>query len=412
MKRRAAIEQSVSCELDATRADAWRRFAPWRNVDADTFANWRWQERNAAYTPTGLQAIVGDQGPRAFFEDLAIGFAGAPMTMRLTPYLLSMIDWSDPFSDPLRRQFLPLASEAVADHPMLTYDPLREQADSPMSGLTHRYRDRALLLALDTCPVYCRYCTRSYAVGTDVEALKKVALPVNRSRWSAAIEYIASTPAIEDVIISGGDAYRLKPDQIRHIGHSLLDLPSIQRIRFATKGLAVMPMKVLSDIEWTRALLEVAGRGRKMLKEISMSTHFNHPNEVSASTRNAMKVLMDGHLIVRNQSVLLRGVNDDVDTMRRLIRALGAIQIHPYYVYMCDMVRGVEGLRTSLARAIELEKQIRGCTAGFNTPTWIVDMPRGGGKRDIHSFEVYDQRGWHLGVHRPHGQARASLLLL
>src|SRR5262249_27340020 len=155
------------------------------------------------------------------------------------------------------------------------------------------------------------------------------------------------------------------------IGLTLLDIPNIRRIRFATKGLAIMPQKVLTHKEWLDAITKVVERGRKMHKEVVIHTHFNHPEEVTWISQKATDLLYERGITVRNQSVLLRGVNDSVDTMSTLVRRLSYINVHPYYVYLCDMVKGVEDLRTSLAAAERIEKGVRGVTAGFNTPTFV-----------------------------------------
>jgi len=192
-------------------------------------------------------------------------------------------------------------------------------------------------------------------------------------------------------VISGGDAYQLRAEQIREIGESLLAIPHVRRIRYATKGPAVMPQKILTDHAWTDALSAIVERGRKLHKEVALHTHFNHPSEITGITQDAMNALFERGITVRNQSVLQRGVNDTTDVMRLLIKRLGHVNVHPYYVYQHDLVRGVEDLRTPLQTSLDLEKSVRGSTAGFNTPTFVVDAPGGGGKRDAHSYEHYDR---------------------
>jgi lysine 2,3-aminomutase len=209
------------------------------------------------------------------------------MSVRVSPYLLSLIDWSDPYRDPLRRQFIPLGSALLPDHPKLGLDSLSEQADSPVPSITHRYPDKVLFLPLNTCPVYCRFCTRSYAVGPDTE-VEKLSLKANLPRWEQAIRYIQSRPELEDVVVSGGDAYTLKSEQLRFIGDALLDIDHIRRIRIASKGPAVMPQKLLTDHDWFEALVGLAERGRSLHKQVVLHTHFNHPNEITAITREAM----------------------------------------------------------------------------------------------------------------------------
>jgi lysine 2,3-aminomutase len=261
----------------------------------------------------------------------------------------------------------------------------------PVPGLTHRYVDKALFLALDTCPVYCRFCTRSYAVGIDTEEVSKFQLKVNADRWQRAFDYIRSRPELEDIVISGGDAYQLRAEQITQIGEALLSIDHVRRMRYATKGPAVMPQKILTDDAWTDALTGVVEHGRRLHKEVVVHTHFNHPREITAITKAAMDKLCERGITVRNQTVLQRRVNDSVETMTLLCRRLSYVNVHPYYVYMHDLVKGVEDLRTTLQTGLDLEKGIRGATAGFNTPTVVVDAPGGGGKRDAHSYEHYDR---------------------
>ncbi len=373
------------------RDEFWRQIPAWKDVDHETFASYDWQEKNAITSPKKLVASVRELVSPSFIEDVETGFSLAPMAVRISPYLLSLIDWSDPVHDPIRRQFLPLASEIEPDHPMLTLDSLHEQGDAPVPGLTHRYPDKALFLALDTCPVYCRFCTRSYAVGIDTDSVEKVSLKADVARWQQAFRYMRERPELEDVVVSGGDAYRLKPQQLLEIGHTLLDIPQIRRFRFATKGIAVVPMRIKPGDPWTEALTEIVERGRKLGKEVVVHTHFNHANEATGFSQDAARVLFERGIYVRNQTVLQRGVNDSPDDQILLARRLSYLNVHPYYVYVHDLVKGVETLRTTVATAIRLEKRLRGSQAGYNTPTFVVDALGGGGKRDAHSFEYYDQ---------------------
>jgi lysine 2,3-aminomutase len=369
----------------------WRSVPSWANVDRPTFLDWKWQAKHTITKPKQLLATLEGLVSEAFLDDIRNGFRQAPMSVRVSPYAFALINWDDPENDPLRAQFLPLASRLRPDHPMLTLDSLNEQADMPVRGLTHRYPDKALFLVLDTCPVYCRYCTRSYAVGVDTDDYEKIQLKVNRERWGAVFEYIRNTPYLEDIVISGGDMYQLKPDQITEIGEALLDIPHVRRLRWATKGPAIMPMKLITHTEWVDALTNIVEYGRKKGAEVVVHTHFNHPNEITEISRQALDVLFQRGITVRNQSVLVRGVNDDADTMRLLTKCLGEINVHPYYVYVHDLVKGVEDLRTTVWQAVEIEKGVRGVTAGFNSPVFVVDAPGGGGKRDVHSFEHYNR---------------------
>ena len=368
----------------------WRDIPAYSEVDSEDFHDHRWQERHSVQDATRLAAHVGELAPSGFCEDLSRGLSRSAMTVRISPYLLSLIDWTDPYRDPIRRQFLPVASMALPDHPAVHLDALAERRDSPVPGLTRRYPDRVLFLALDVCPVYCRFCTRSYLVGSDTDAVAKDTLHISRSRWRAAFAYIASHRDVEDVVVSGGDAYRLKAGLLGEVCDALLDIPHVRRMRIATKGLAVLPQKILTDTAWTDALCHAVDRGRRSGKAVCLHTHFNSPHEITAVTRAALDLLLARGVTVRNQSVLIRGVNDDPEEMALLIRRLAYVNVQPYYVYVHDLVPSAEDMRTTLATARSIEKQVRGRTAGFNTPLFVVDTPGGGGKRDVHSFEYYD----------------------
>ena len=371
--------------------DFWRRIPAYSDVDAATFEDHRWQSKNTITKPEKLLRAIRGLVPDSFIEDAAKGFERAPMAVRVSPYLLSLIDWNDPENDPLRIQFVPLGSRFLPDHPKLGLDSLAEQADAPTPGLTHRYPDKALFLVIDTCPVYCRFCTRSYAVGTSTDHVEKVSLKANKQRWQAAFAYVRSRPELEDIVISGGDAYNLRADWIRELGTTLLGIDHIRRIRFASKGLAVMPQKVLTDKDWFDAICEIHRLGRERGKQVAFHTHFNTAREITAMSERATRRFFEAGIIVRNQSVLLRGVNDTRDSMGLLVKRLGHVNVQPYYVYIHDLVTRAEDLRTTLQTALDVEKWVRGSTAGFNTPTFVVDAPGGGGKRGAHSFEAYDR---------------------
>jgi lysine 2,3-aminomutase len=386
-----AVDPSTLAYRDLLRGPFWHRIPAYKDVTEAQFLDHLWQAKHTITKSAKLlEALQGLVSP-AFIEDAELGFRRAPMSIRVSPYLLSLIDWERPYEDPLRIQFIPVGSRLVSDHPKLDLDSLHEQADAPVPGLTHRYPDKALFLALDTCPVYCRFCTRSYAVGVDTDEVEKVSLKVSNDRWARAFDYIRSRPELEDIVISGGDAYQLRAAQIEEIGDALLAIPQVRRMRFATKGPAVMPQKILTDEAWTDALTRIVEKGRKVHKEVVLHTHFNHGSEITGITELAMNKLLERGITVRNQSVLQRGVNDSPEAMTLLVKRLGYVNVHPYYVYVHDLVKGVEDLRTSVDTALYIEKHVRGSTAGFNTPTFVVDAPGGGGKRDAHSFEYYDR---------------------
>jgi lysine 2,3-aminomutase len=385
------VDESTLSHRQLLGGEFWRRIPAYKDVTEEQFLDHNWQSKHTIIKPDKLlEALQGLVSPE-FIADCRVGFERAPMSVRVSPYMLSLVDWENPYEDPLRIQFIPVGSRLLPDHPKLGLDSLHELEDSPVAGLTHRYPDKALFLPLDTCPVYCRFCTRSYAIGIDTDQVEKVHFKAKTERWQAAFKYISSRVELEDIVVSGGDAYNLRASQITEIGEALLDMPNIRRIRFATKGPAVMPQKILSDHAWTDAVSAVVEKGRKLHKEVVVHTHFNHPKEITEITQRAMNLLFERGITVRNQCVLQRGVNDTVDVMKLLVKRLGHVNVHPYYVYVHDLVKGVEDLRTTLDTALTLEKHVRGATAGFNTPTFVVDAPGGGGKRDAHSFETYDR---------------------
>ena len=389
--KKAVVEPSSLTHKQLLGGAFWTRIPSYKDVTEAQFLDHAWQAKNSITKIAKLIETVQPLVPAGFIEDVEQGMKRAPMSVRVSPYLLSLINWDDPYADPLRIQFFPLGSRLLPDHPKLDLDSLHEQADAPVPGLTHRYPDKALFLPLDTCPVYCRFCTRSYAIGLDTDEVEKVNLKANDERWKRAYAYIASRPELEDIVISGGDAYQLRAQQLTDIGEALLAMPNVRRMRFATKGPAVMPMKILTDDAWTDALTAIVEKGRKLHKEVVLHTHFNNPNEITEITKRAMDKLMERGITVRNQSVLQRGVNDQPEVMTLLVRRLGHVNVHPYYVYVHDLVKGVEDLRTSVDTALHIEKHVRGSTAGFNTPVFVVDAPGGGGKRDAHSYEFYDR---------------------
>ncbi len=369
----------------------WQRIPAFADVSEEQFLDHKWQMKHTITKVEKLLGALKGIVSEAFIKDAEEGFRIAPMAVRVSPYMLSLINWDDPYGDPIRRQFIPVLSTRLPDHPRLTLDSLGEQGDAPVPGLTHRYPDKALFLALDTCPVYCRFCTRSYAVGPDQENVEKISLKAKGKRWDVIFDYIKTRPELEDIVISGGDSWNLRAAQVELLGNRLLEIPHIRRMRFASKGPAVMPQKVLTDDAWVDAILGVTQRGRELGKDVMLHTHFNHPNEITEITRRAMQRLFAGGLHIRNQTVLQRDVNDDIATQQLLARRCSYINVHPYYVYQHDLVRGTEELRTRVSTTERLEKHVRGSTAGFNTPAFIVDAPGGGGKRDVHSYEHYNR---------------------
>ncbi|KAI1770915.1 kama family protein [Hypoxylon cercidicola] len=393
--------------------DFWREVPVWKDVSKDDFMSWSWTTKNIIETPKkkrqklfeflyavlppeipNSNGIGGSQSRDMFIMDVARGITGSTMSVRATPYILSRINWKDPANDPIFRQFIPRRSIMLPDHPRLNLDSLDEVKDSRAEGaVVHRYPDKALLLPISICPTNCTYCTRSWGIGTDTELVTKVSFKLTRPRLEAAFEYIESQEGLHDIVVSGGDAYYLEWNVIEWIGDRLIGMKNIERFRFASKGLAVAPHRLLDKNDpWTESLIRVSDKARRAGKHMALHTHFNHPDEISWITELASRKLLESGVTVRNQTVLLRGVNDNVDTMLTLINKLAKMAVQPYYIYQCDMVPKIEHLRTPLSTLLDIESQIQGTTAGFYLPKCVVDLPGGGGKRLVSLYESYDRQ--------------------
>ena len=293
----------------------WQAIPAWKDVSRGDFGNHLWQAKNSIRKLSQVKDVLGDRVSDAFIEDIQAALRIAPMNIRITPYVFALIDWNNPADDPLRKQFLPIASQMLPDHPYYLADSLYEDVDSPVPMLTHRYPDKVLFLPLTTCPVYCSYCTRSRIIGGSTETVDKDTYGPNPKNWEAAFEYLRKTPQIEDVVISGGDAYNLTPKYIQLIGETLLEIPHIRRLRYATKGVAILPQKILTDDAWVEALALVNKKGRALGKHVVIHTHFSSTREITQWSRLAMQRLYAEGIMVRNQAVLQNGVNNDPEIM-------------------------------------------------------------------------------------------------
>lgn len=369
----------------------WKAIPGWSKVSRTEFADHSWQMKNSIKKVDQVKSVLANRCSEEFYQDMLAGLKYTPMNIRITPYIFSLINWDDPINDPIRKQFLPIGSQFLPNHPFFKEDSLHEDVDSPVAMLTHRYPDKVLLLPTTICPVYCSYCTRSRIIGGSTEAVDKDTYGFNQTKLEAVFEYIKSKPQIEDVVVSGGDAFMLTGKQLSYLGENLLAIPHIRRIRIATKGVAIYPQKVLTDDEWFNALKHVHKFAKDQGKAVFIHTHFSSPKEITLWSKMAMDKMFSEGIVVRNQAVLQEGVNDNINDMVLLVRQLSYMNIQPYYVYMHDMVPGCEHFRTSIEEGVELEKAVRGTTAGFNTPTFVCDLPGGGGKRHVASYEYYDR---------------------
>jgi lysine 2,3-aminomutase len=368
----------------------WRDVPAWSDISREQFGDHSWQSRKSITSLKQVKEALQDRLSDEIMADIEAGLHIATMNIRITPYVFSLFDWDNPVDDPLRKQFLPLGSEMLPDHPFYLADSLSEDEDAPVPMLTHRYPDKVLFLPITTCPVYCAYCTRSRIIGGSTDTVEKDTYGANMAKWDPAFEYLRNNPQIEDVVISGGDAFNLTSKQITHIGETLLGIPHIRRLRYATKGIAIMPMKITNDEKWMDAFLAIHRKGHALGKQVVIHTHYSSPREITRWSQAAMERLFAENVIVRNQAVLQEGVNNSEETMILMTKQLAYMNIQSYYVYIHDMVPGCEHLRTTLGEGVEISKRVRGMTAGFNVPTFVCDAPGGGGKRPVSSYEHYD----------------------
>lgn len=320
--------------------------------------DWKWQVRSRLRTLQDIERIFS----LSHEERIALEVDRNSLPVGITPYYASLLDRTDP-SHGLRKTVIPVASELIV-HPGEARDPLGEDGHSPVPGLVHRYPDRVLFLVSAFCSVYCRYCTRSRVVGNFKE------YHFSRKQWQKAIEYIQSNTQIRDVLISGGDALDLSDEHLEWLLTELRKIKHIEFLRIGTKVPAVLPQRI------TPALV-------KMLKRqgpLWMSIHFTHPDELTLETAEACGRLSDAGIPLGSQTVLLKGVNNSVDTMKRLVHGLLKIRVRPYYLYQCDPIPGSQHFRTSVEEGIKIIEGLRGHTTGYAVPTFVIDAPGGGGK--------------------------------
>lgn len=334
-----------------------RRHELFPNVTDAQWNDWKWQVKNRIETLEQLKQYI-TLTPE---EGNGVKESLKTLRMAITPYYLSLIDPNDP-NCPIRKQSVPTIAEthqAGAD----LLDPLHEDEDSPVPGLTHRYPDRVLFLITDQCSMYCRHCTRRRFAGQhDCESPKE--------RIQKSIDYIARTPQVRDVLLSGGDGLLVSDAMLESIIERLRAIPHVEIIRIGTRTPVVCPQRITDDLV-------------NMLKKyhpIWVNTHFNHPNEITPESAEACAKLANAGIPLGNQSVLLRGVNDCVHVMKQLVRNLVKIRVRPYYIYQCDLSMGIEHFRTPVSKGIEIIEALRGHTSGYAVPTFVVDAPGGGGK--------------------------------
>jgi lysine 2,3-aminomutase len=334
--------------------------ALWKNVSKAEWDDWNWQVRNRITTLEQLKKVINltpeeEEGVRESLKVLRMG---------ISPYFATLMDPDDP-NCPIRKQAVPTIHELDFKKTDME-DPLYEDVDSPVPGLTHRYPDRVLFLITDMCGNYCRHCTRRRFAGHVDKAR-------DRASIDAAIEYIGAHKEVRDVLLSGGDALLVSDKMLEDIIRRLKAIDHVEIVRIGSRAPCTLPQRITPEL---CAML-------KKYHPIWLNTHFNHPKEITPESKMAVEMLVDAGIPVGNQSVLLKGINDCPTIMKKLVHELVKMRCRPYYYYQCDISMGLEHFRTSVAKGIEIQEALRGHTSGFAVPTFIIDGPGGGGKIPI-----------------------------
>jgi lysine 2,3-aminomutase len=345
-----------------------RRDKYFPDVTKEDWEDWHWQVKNRIQSVEQLDKYVDlNQEEKDDINQVLLKFR-----MAITPYFFSLIDINNP-ECPIRKQSIPSLNEMnVSENDMV--DPLAEDTDSPVDGLTHRYPDRVLFLITDMCSMYCRHCTRRRFAGQSDQRMPK-------DRIDKAIQYISEHEEIRDVLLSGGDALLVSDNLLEDIIKRLRAIDHVEIIRIGTRTPVVLPQRI------TQEFVDML----KKYHPIWLNTHFNHYDEITVESKAAIDRLADAGIPLGNQSVLLKGVNDTVEIMKTLVQRLAMIRVRPYYIYQCDLSLGIEHFRTPVSKGIEIIEGLRGHTSGFCVPTFVVDAPGGGGKIPVMPNYVISQ---------------------
>ncbi len=330
--------------------------------------DWKWQFAHRITNADALSKIL----PLADGEKADIAKCLESFRMAITPYYASLINPDDP-NDPIRMQCVPSILETAPCANDLS-DPLNELGDSPVPHIVHRYPDRVLFLVTLRCSMYCRHCTRRRVVGEEDRIITEKSL-------QTALAYIRAHTEIRDVLISGGDPLVMGTEKLEHIIASIREIPHVDIIRIGTRVPVVLPMRI------TEELLEML----KKYQPIWINTHFNHPNELTPDSRRACAAIVDAGIPLGNQSVLLKGINDDPETMKRLLLGLVHMRVRPYYLYQCDLSRGISHFRTTVETGIHIMHALTGNISGYAVPKYVIDAPGGGGKVPINYNYVIEK---------------------
>jgi lysine 2,3-aminomutase len=381
----------------------WTRLPGWRHVTRDQWESAQWQRAHCVKSAAQLRAVLGGLVADTFYEDLAEDQARyATMSMLVPPQMLNTMvpsgsaDWTAAFyADPVRRYMIPVASDRRADwpsHPYATRDSLHEHDMWVAEGLTHRYPTKVLAELISTCPQYCGHCTRMDLVGNSTPTVSKLRLTLKPAeRYDGHFAYLQAHPGVRDVVVSGGDVANVPWRQLETYLMRLLDIDTIRDIRLATKALAALPQHWLAP-EVVEGLERVARTAARRGVNLAIHTHVNHAQSVTPLVARAAHTALEvGVRDVRNQGVLMRGVNATTESLLDLCFALqGEAGVLPYYFYMCDMIPNAEHWRVSVAQAQALQHDIMGYLPGYATPRIVCDVPFVG-KRWVHMVSSYDR---------------------
>lgn len=322
--------------------------------------DWKWQLKNVVKDIGSVEKLLEISFSDKKRKQLEITVKKFPLA--ITPYYLSLIDPADYENDPVFQQAVPSHKELSIDKYDMV-DPLGEDTDSPVPGITHRYPDRVLFHISNLCSMYCRHCTRKRKVGD------KDSIP-GKAEIQKGIDYIANTPEVRDVLLSGGDPLMLSDDYLDWILTELRKIEHLEVIRIGSRMPVVLPYRITDDLV---AMLQKH-------HPIWLNTHFNHPREITASSKEALTKLANAGIPLGNQSVLLSGVNDCPRIMKALVHKLVRNRVRPYYLYQCDLSEGLDHFRTPIGKGIEIMESLIGHTSGFAVPIYVIDAPSGGGK--------------------------------
>ncbi len=402
----AAVEEAVTPEgrpqpyayrhRELTEPD-WRRVPGWRDVTSAEWESAQWQRSHCVKNVRGLRALMGDLLDEVFYEDLERDQRErATMSMLLPPQMLNTMDVSSTeafYADAVRRYMLPVFSDRRTDwpsHPSASRDSLHEAEMWAVEGLTHRYPTKVLAELLPTCPQYCGHCTRMDLVGNSTQQIEKHKFGLKQpDRLEAMFDYLSRTPQVRDVVVSGGDVANMPWPRLESFVDRLLDLSNIRDIRLATKALMGLPQHWLQD-EVRAGMERLAAKARERGAQLAIHTHVNAAQSMTPLVAKAAQAMLDaGVRDVRNQGVLMRGVNSSVEDLLDLCFALQDNGVLPYYFYLCDMIPFSEHWRLSLREAQRLQHGIMGYLPGFATPRIVCDVPYVG-KRWVHQVTEYD----------------------